>query len=222
MYQLDYYTAINKWSDLTPNESKHMLEGDFSKFDGEDEFTDDISARKALLDILSSQYDNSSLIEEDLKNERHKLMYEEKIRRRRSTEDRNRQLSVANLVRGSNCNVKPDPNMRIKWVVSSDNPDYEPNMNPIELEDFKEEIEDIPQNEITELVKEPQLANTPSTAFSLLRKTFSGAMNWFATDKSPDDECIEAKEDQDRTIVIRDWRKSGCIGPARDQGYCAR
>lgn len=228
VYQLNYYTAINKWSDLTPNESKHLLNGDISELSEDDELTDDTRARETLLEILGSQYGNTDLVEEELKSERSGLLYHERVRLRRSADDRNRELKVANLVKGGeSCHVQPDPTLKIKWIISSNNPDYEPSMAPIDFEDSEQRVEDIPQAEITELAKEPHLTYNLSTAFSLMRGAFSCAISWLTPDKvldGEDEDDTEVYGDQglEKTIVIRDWRQSGCIGPARDQGYCAR
>lgn len=232
MYQLNYYTAINKWSDLTPKESKNLLSGDQSDFNEPNQLTDDATAREVLLEILGNQQgENAESVEDELKKERSRIV---KLRKRRSAEDRNRELSAANLVKGGGEAdiIKPDPNLKIKWIVSSNNPDYEPNIASTSIEDLQENVEDISQSEISELAKQPQLTYTPSTAFSLLRSTFSGAVNWLAPDRNSDededddeeegDEEEEEEEEKDETVVVRDWRRSGCIGPARDQGYCAR
>lgn len=223
MYTLNYYTAINKWSDLTPNESKHLMEGDQSD-SSEGEMTDDKSANEILLSILSDQSESAYGFVEELQKERSRSLSINRSRRKRSAEERNRELSVANLVKGSeNTPAKLDPNLKIRWIVSPDNPDYEPNTNPTEsIEDLQENVEDIPPNEIKELSKESQLTFTPATAFSLMRSTFSGAINWFSADDSSEEEDIIEDKDADKTVVLRDWRQSGCIGPARDQGYCAR
>lgn len=195
----------------------------------DDELTDDASAREALLEILGSQYGNTNLVERELKKRRPGLPYDEKVRRRRSVEDRDRELMVANLVKGGeSCHVKPDPNLKIRWIVSSDNPDYEPSVASTSSEDLQQKVGDIPQDEITELAKEPHLTYNLSTAFSLMHGAFSSAINWLTPDRVSDDDEeednieLDENQGQEQTIVIRDWRQSGCIGPARDQGYCAR
>lgn len=234
-YQLSFYTSINKWSDLTNDERKQLVSGDDiggEVYNHSDEskrlasLTDDETARKVLLDVLAKQqndhHNNNKLssesIEDELKRERAQALEAggKHRRRRRDTrsgkQSENRDISVADLILVPQ-NTEPDPKLRIKWVVSQENPHYQ---KPANLEHQSTQFEagtvrDIPSEQVREITE----ASAHLTPASVLKSAFNKSINWWSGEKE------DSSVDKQSTIVIRDWRRSGCIGPARDQGYCA-
>lgn len=214
LYQLSYYTAINKWSDATPSESDQLLLSDLTS---DEQMTDEEQARKVLLETIASNRNSafSTTIEDELRRERAEALIRGKVKSRRKRDaneviEKSRELSVADMILVDK-ETSIDPNIKIKWVVSPDNPDYEPPVKSA-LVTTQAEVIDIPASDMAEIESDNKYNISPTT---LMKSAFNEAINWWSSDKKD-------SEEKSNTIVIRDWRKSGCIGPPRDQGYCAR
>lgn len=243
LYQSSYYTAINKYSDLTPDESSRMLSGAVNpNGDGVDTgVMDDKEARDMLLNSIAMANDMSpndlNAIEDELKRERAVALSKIKRRRRkRSTKssDNGRNLKVDDLIK-----LPPDPlakintDLNIQPVVPPENPDYDMTTKPsAEGSQIEDQIEDIPEDQIPDLEKSVKNLNTESRTDTLgaVRSALNGVVGWFSSaeddddgDTSDDDGLYTDDEDEeDELVVIRDWRTTGCIGQPIDQRYCAR
>lgn len=212
--QLSYYTVINEYSDSTPDECRRKLSGDNDDYDDDDNESnlDDEEARKLLLEML---------------NEREQIEKEEadKKRKRRSAIDNSGEENSSADGNGLN---------RIRWTVPSENPDYEPihvNENTSK-QSIKERItDDIPADrareiEITTKQNRYKLAEFASEGLGRVKNIVGGAMEWWSTSDDTGEEQTEdvneIEPNEIETIVVKDWRQSGCIGPVRNQGDCLR
>lgn len=197
-FQLSYYTAINRWSDITAEESYQILNGDFQveKEDEQEEKLDDDSTAGDILRQLSNSNQPLSRLNSGSR------------RSKRDTNEGGRNLSVDDLILVDPKQPEPDPRLHIKWIIESDNPNYirpqivEPNL----VENSPQIVRDIPAKELSGII------NSDSYNISV---AFDSISKWGSSDK-------EGSSDKSERIVINDWRKSGCISPPRDQGYCAR
>lgn len=202
-FQLSYYTAINKWSDTTPEESNQILNGDSSNDEEghEQELDDDDIAEQVLMDLLALNQQTSKLL--NAHSQRHK----------RDTSEEGRNLSVADLILVEPKQLEPDPRMRIKWIVDPDNPNYVPVQNlEASGEKVPQTVKDISPKELSEITNDDRYNVSPA---KVLKDAFDSSIKWWSLNK---EDSRERKE----IIVIKDWRESGCISPPRDQGYCAR
>lgn len=195
-YQLNYYTAINKWSDLTAEESESLLNGDVSEVE-DDQFDDEQTAKETLLELLSSQQTQKGF---------------QKRRRKRDTSDggKKRNLSIADMVLVDPNEPELDPRIRIKWIVESDNPDYVPAKRQ-RLGEPSRAVKDVSLEEVNQISGDNKYNLAPAT---VMKNVLSSASNWWST--SEQDNLIR----ENSTKVLNDWRESGCISPPRDQGYC--
>lgn len=115
---IGYYTAINKYSDLTEKEAEQMLTGDLQR--QEDQLTDDLEAQRLLSELIGLDDDDSVV---SLHGSQVKLS-----RRKRSAEDPQfRGLSESDVIRPPVDDATSQANnLKIKWIVPTNNPDYEP------------------------------------------------------------------------------------------------
>lgn len=265
LFQLSYFTTINKYSDLTNDEMQQMLSGDST---GEDSSSDDDAAdlaesRKRLLEAIEEREMSPAEVEDELKRERelaHRAgsAIARRRRRRRSLEaaaavEGTRDLDASELIRfhderccdkGATNSDQEDAHTEVKWVVPSNNPEYEP-IEVMSFGDNKGEPHaphDVPENSVEEVQREIAQDSSDSAAAAgnqaaqssgvvgLVRDALFGAANWFGGASAADGDAPAAggeakaaqpaKDTRSPIVWIRDWRKSGCMGPVRDQGYC--
>lgn len=152
-YLLGYYTKINQFSDITPQESRKMLSGDMGDEDeneiesSDDSLGESISdegeAEKVLLEALaenhSDKLDAGESIEQYWKKKSAKR-YESKLesrrrRRKRQVDDSSaggseRDLCVEDLIARptdlKNNDSTSKWKAKVQWRVSAQNPDYRP------------------------------------------------------------------------------------------------
>jgi len=221
--KLNYYTAINKYSDLTPEESERMVSG--ADYGSSEPLMSDEEAGMLLLEALEIQDLYTELItDSSIKSQN---------RKKRSVEDdrmQGRALSIADLIRLEN-ERHPERNIKLEWIIPSNNPHYEPFEAPTRIEDNRS-LNDIPATEVKEIELQTKAVGSDNgavDAIDLVKGALTSAMNWFLADTNSDgdedeteEESNEITEQRSDIIVRSDWRRSNCIGPVRDQGYCAR
>lgn len=213
-FQLSYYTAINKWSDTTPEESKLILNGgDASAEDDNEEqqqqqFDNDDSAERVLLDLSLSnrQIINNDEIGVKSLNERHK---------RDVSEEGSRSLSVDDLMLVDQEKPKVGPAMRIKWIIDPENENYvpPPSSNHSPSSTTQSIVKDIPQEELADINNSDRYNLSPSR---IIKDATDATVKWLRSNKD------YTEDNKNKVTVLKDWRESGCINRPRDQGYCAR
>lgn len=220
LLQISYYTAINEYSDATPDEGRRMLSGDQSDEDLDQEPPmEDAEAERLLLRAL----DDDSAAEGSDRGGSQGVG-----RRKRSPEE--------------GAAGPAGDGLKIRWRLPSNNPDYEPirvggqGRGP----GAARVAHDIPDERAAEIdigaeqVKR-RLMEMANGGLGRVKSMIGGAMDWIAQGGQPAGEQVGAGPDTEpvggaaderqspvETRVVVDWRRSGCVGPVRNQGDCMR
>lgn len=216
-FQLSYYTAINKWSDTTPEESKLIMNGGDASFEDADneehqQFDDDDSVKQILLD-------NISLSNRQITSDEVGKSLNERRRRDVSKEEESRSISVDDLILVDQEKPQVDPGMRIKWIIDPENQNYVPRpKSPPSIIDspsstIQSVVKDIAQEELAEINNSDRYNLSPS---KVIKDAIDATIKWLPSNKD------HTKDNKTEVLVLKDWRESGCINRPRDQGYCAR
>lgn len=166
--QIGYSISINKFSDLTPSESRRILSADTSEPTKED-FTDDDQAEQLIrnqLERLENESANTKL-----------------RRRRRSLESSHEKVSDS-----SPANVSFD-----QLLVSLKNPLYEPIRRYQSFVEQQDDlVEDIPADSLAEAESAAGegLAMEPAKALSQVKSAICGAVNWLSQEKAAPVETV--------------------------------
>lgn len=239
IYMLSYYTAINKFSDMSQAETKRMISGEKFVYDGSG-FTDDTEAAKLLyqtLDDSDSKHDISG-IEQELEQQKLAAIQEfeankskhKSNRKKRSTvagPERRIDLSIDNLIRLDEDDLL-EQNENLQMFIPSSNPDYVPVQAPV--------LDIDPHDRVHRDIPEDSLDKVSSYFFSgcyLVKAGFNKLISQLdnliegevvadeTTGQLAEKASLNDRSDiSESAIVFKDWRDSECIGPIRNQEVC--
>lgn len=220
MKRSSYFLAINRYSDLSPEEEQRKLAGEV--FSSDEEPMDDEEVDR--------------IIKETVLEQRHLLKLEQSLGERKRREkraaeggdggsraaasslpprQRAREISLDNLVRLPNDATarQAKAKLNLKLVVPSDNPDYQ----PVDVASFGRAEQEAKQ---AGDISPAQAREIEDSTSSLTESKMSSFVQKLTASLRPQQQHSETPPPrQDRLLV--DWRRSGCIAPPVDQGDCA-
>lgn len=210
----NYYTCINKYSDLTPEEGRKLLSGDGdggqreaesmrrstqegggNRQEGDDDFMDDDEAERTLHEALDDEYSSEDIAIIEIRKRRSKRHQRTKRHTTELAECRGDcdQMELNDLIRSPEKEWKSErwqQQLKTKRVVPSNNPNYMQISQGLVARAEHKPLDDIPEAGLKRIQDEAyesrlQVNLKQEDWLSSLGRTVLGAVNWLHSSPQP-------------------------------------